>query len=70
MLTGLDQHNNATVRELTPQLISIFAQVLGPPEEQLDAETREKVKETVKYLVKENPGLVQGNEVLMAAMQG
>jgi importin-4 len=48
----------------------VFAEVLSPPEEQLDNETREKVKETVRYLAKEHPALVQGNEVLMNALHG
>jgi hypothetical protein len=47
-----------------------FAEVLSPPEEQLDDETREKVKETVRYLAKENPELVEGNDVLMAVVRG
>jgi hypothetical protein len=48
----------------------VFAKVLGPPEEQLDDETREKVKETVRYLAKEQPALVQGNEMLMGVLRG
>jgi importin-4 len=48
----------------------VFAQVLSPPEEQLDDETREKIIETVRYLAKERPGLVQGNEVLIKALHG
>ena len=58
------------MQELTPNLIPAFARVLGPPEAQLDAETREKVQETVKYLAKEHSGLMQGNEVLMGVLQG
>jgi importin-4 len=48
----------------------VFAEVLGPPEEQLDDETREKVKATVRYLAKEQLALVQGNEVLMGVLHG
>ncbi len=48
----------------------VFAKVLSPPEEQLDDETRQKIKETIRYLAKEQPGLVRGNEVLMEALRG
>lgn len=34
----------------TPQLLPILQQVLGPPEEQLDDETRSKVVQLVQYL--------------------
>ena len=47
----------------------VFAKVLGPPEEQLDDETREKVKATVRYLAKDQLALVQGNEVLMGVLR-
>jgi hypothetical protein len=48
----------------------VFAQVLSPPKEQLDDETRGTVLETVRYLVKESPNLVRGNEVLMSILSG
>jgi hypothetical protein len=63
-LSLLDQHGNETVRELTPKLIPVFAQVLAD-DKQLDDETRAKVVETVKYLAKQNPSLVQGSDVLV-----
>lgn len=66
-LINADQHGNDTVRELTPKLVAIFAQVLAD-EEQLEAETRAKVIETVKYLAKQNPAMVQNYEVLVKAV--
>jgi hypothetical protein len=48
----LDQANEPTVQQLTPQLMSVFEQVLGPPEEQLEEETRSQLVELVKYLQK------------------
>ncbi|KAI3324427.1 importin beta-4 [Xylariaceae sp. AK1471] len=44
--------NNATVQELTPRLLPIFQQVLGPPEDQLEDETRLVVQEMVRILTK------------------
>lgn len=69
-IVGLYQHGNETVQSLTQKLMPIFASILSPPEEQLDDETREKVKETVRYLAKQNPSLVEGSEVLSAVARG
>ncbi|XXG96241.1 hypothetical protein Hte_002522 [Hypoxylon texense] len=44
--------SNPTVQELTPKLLNVFQQVLGPPEEQLEPETREVVQEMVRILTK------------------
>ncbi|KAI5859252.1 ARM repeat-containing protein [Durotheca rogersii] len=44
--------SNPTVQELTPKLLGIFSQVLGPPDEQLEPETREVVLEMVRVLSK------------------
>lgn len=65
----LDQHNNPTILKLTPNLIPVFTKVLSPPLEQLDDETREKVKQTVDFLAKQHPELVRGNEALLAVLQ-
>ncbi|KAI0477917.1 importin beta-4 [Xylariaceae sp. FL0804] len=51
-LHTLYAHGNTTVQQLTPKLLPIFQQVLGPPEEQLEPETREKVREMVSALSK------------------
>lgn len=48
----LDVLSNPTVQELTPKLLNVFQQVLGPPEEQLEQETREVVREMVRVLTK------------------
>ncbi|KAI0835010.1 importin beta-4 subunit-like protein [Hypoxylon sp. FL0890] len=44
--------SNPTVQELTPKLLNVFQQVLGPPEEQLEPETRELVQEMVNLVTK------------------
>jgi len=46
----LDRNHDSTIQDLTPQLVPVFQKVLGPPEEQLDDETRAQVVELVKYL--------------------
>jgi HEAT repeat protein len=43
---------NATVQELTPRLLPVFEQVLSPPEDQLEEETRQLVLELVSILRK------------------
>lgn len=43
---------NLTVRDLTPRLLPVFQQVLGPPEDQLEDETRQLVIELVNILQK------------------
>jgi len=69
-IAGLYQHQNAAVISLTPQLIPIFAAVLGEPAEQLEDETRAKVIATVKFIAEKNPSIVQSNPALVAALQG
>ncbi|KAH9884364.1 importin beta-4 [Xylariomycetidae sp. FL2044] len=44
--------SNPTVQQLTPRLLSVFQQVLGPPEEQLEPETRVVVEELVRLLTR------------------
>ncbi|KAI1326767.1 importin beta-4 [Xylariaceae sp. FL0255] len=44
--------SNPTVQELTPRLVPVFQQVLGPPEDQLTDETRHVVQEMVQALSK------------------
>ncbi|KAH0565288.1 hypothetical protein GP486_001324 [Trichoglossum hirsutum] len=65
MLVKLYESSHQTVRRLTPQLIPVFAKVLGPPQEQLADETRGQLAELVKYIHKQEPSLVVGSEVLM-----
>ncbi|KAI0453020.1 importin beta-4 [Xylaria acuta] len=43
---------NPTVQELTPRLVPVFEQVLSPPEDQLEDETRQLVLELVGNLKK------------------
>ncbi len=64
-----DQNQNSTILQLTPQLIPIFAAVLGEPKEQLEDSVRAQVKETVKFIAEKDPGLVQSNEALMNVMR-
>lgn len=53
MVVQLYQANNPTIMQLTPSLIPVFEKVLGPPEEQLEDETRAQLLELVKYLQKQ-----------------
>jgi hypothetical protein len=69
-IVGLYQHQNATVQQLTGELLGVFAQVLAPPEEQLETETRQKVVELVRYLAKDHAAQMQGSEVLMGVLHG
>lgn len=48
----LDVAGNATVQGLTPRLLPVFEQVLSPPEDQLEDETRQLVLELVSILKK------------------
>lgn len=68
-IVALYQAGNETMQSLTPQLVPVLGQVLSPPKEQLDDETRAKVKETINHLARKQPALFQGNEALMAAMR-
>ena len=51
-LRKLYEVSNPTVQELTPKLLPVFQQVLSPPEEQLEPETRQLVEEMVRVLSK------------------
>lgn len=46
------------MQQVTPQLMSVFEKVLGPPEEQLEPETREILQQTVQMLYKAKPDLL------------
>ncbi|KAF2157297.1 ARM repeat-containing protein [Myriangium duriaei CBS 260.36] len=50
MIVALYQTNNAAMQGLTQQLLPILQQVLGPPQDQLDEDTRSKVMQLVQYI--------------------
>jgi importin-4 len=50
MIVALYQQQNNVIQGLTENLKPVFEKVLGPPEEQLTPETRQKVMELVQYL--------------------
>jgi hypothetical protein len=52
MIVKLYQKNDATIQQLTPQLMGVFEKVLGEPEDQLEDETRSQLVELVQYLRK------------------
>jgi hypothetical protein len=52
MIVKLYQANEPTVQQLTPTLMAVIEKVLGPPEDQLEEETRAQLLELVKYLQK------------------
>jgi hypothetical protein len=53
----LYEQGNPTVQQLTSNLIPVFEQVLSPPEEQVDDDTRNVIKQTVAVLAKAQPDL-------------
>ncbi|KND88685.1 putative importin subunit beta-4 [Tolypocladium ophioglossoides CBS 100239] len=61
----LYEQGNETVQQLTPQLVGIFEKVLGPPEEQLEQDTREVLHRTVQMLYKAKPDLLSNNPGLL-----
>lgn len=54
------------MQQLTPQLVSVFEKVMGPPEEQLEPETRELLKRTVQGLYKQQPNLFSNSAGLLS----
>ncbi|KAF2837586.1 ARM repeat-containing protein [Patellaria atrata CBS 101060] len=50
MIFKLYQSNDATIQQLTPQLMQVFQKVVESPEEQVDEETKTKIVELVQYL--------------------
>lgn len=50
LTTHTDQANNTVIQGLTAQIMPVLQKVLGPPEEQLSDETREKVMQLAQYL--------------------
>ncbi|KAI9826601.1 MAG: hypothetical protein M1832_006197 [Thelocarpon impressellum] len=68
MIVKLYQSNNATMRQQTARLIPMLGQVLSPPLEQLGDETRAAVVELVRYLHKQQPGMIEGDAVLRGVL--
>lgn len=58
--------SNPVVQQLTPQLIPVFEKVMGEPEDQLEPETRELLKQTVQGLYKQQPALFANNTTLLS----
>lgn len=52
MIVKLYQNNEPTIQQLTSTLMPVFEKVLGPPEDQLEDDTRAQLVELVKYLQK------------------
>ncbi|KAK8233961.1 karyopherin Kap123 [Phyllosticta capitalensis] len=50
MIITLYEHQEPTIQQLTPQLMQVFEKVLGPPQEQLDEETRSALVSLVQKL--------------------
>ncbi|KAF3761415.1 ARM repeat-containing protein [Cryphonectria parasitica EP155] len=64
-LYKLYEANEPTVQSLTPKLIGVFEEVLSPPEDQLEDETRQVVQRIVQSLFKAKPDLFQGHEQVL-----
>ncbi len=69
-LSCADQSGNQIMLQQTQTLLPVLAEVLSPPTEQLKDDTRKQVVELVRFLHKQQPGLVDGNDVLMGVVQG
>ncbi|KAL9631360.1 MAG: hypothetical protein Q9204_004262 [Flavoplaca sp. TL-2023a] len=69
-LVRLYSEGEPTILGLTPKMLPILEHVLGPPEEQLDDETREQVVQLVKFLHGKQAQLVKKYPGLMAAVNG
>ncbi|KAL8982681.1 MAG: hypothetical protein Q9205_002886 [Flavoplaca limonia] len=69
-LVRLYSEGEPTILGLTPKLLPVLEHVLGPPEEQLDDETREQVVQLVKFLHGKQAQLVKKYPGLMAAVNG
>ncbi|KAI5778145.1 armadillo-type protein [Geopyxis carbonaria] len=67
MLVKLYQSSNQAVFNITQQLVPVFSQVLSPPEDQLNANTRSQVIELVRFLAGKEPSLIQNYPNLVAA---
>ena len=65
----LDSSGEPIITELTPRLISIIAEVMGPPKDQLQDGTREQLLELVGFVYSKKPALIQEHPTLMAALQ-
>ncbi len=67
---NIDSAGEPTILGLTPQLLPILEKVLGPPENQLNDETREQVLEMVKFVHGKQPRMVGKYPGLVAAARG
>ncbi|KAL8768832.1 MAG: hypothetical protein Q9209_005013 [Squamulea sp. 1 TL-2023] len=67
-LVRLYSEGEPTTLGLTPKILPILEQVLGPPKEQLDDETREQVVQLVKFLYGKQAQMVKKYPGLMAAV--
>ncbi|KAL8704513.1 MAG: hypothetical protein Q9201_002322 [Fulgogasparrea decipioides] len=59
-----------TILGLTPQLLPILEQVLGPPEEQLNEKARQQVVEMVKFVHSKQPQMVRKYPGLVNIVRG
>ncbi|RDA86937.1 hypothetical protein CP532_1845 [Ophiocordyceps camponoti-leonardi (nom. inval.)] len=62
---SLYEGGNETVEQMTPRLIDIFEKVMGPPDEQLEPETREVLRTTVQMIYKAKPELLSAHPGLL-----
>lgn len=65
----IDSAHEPTIMRLTPQLVPILAHVMGPPEHQLQDETRHQLVQLVKFIYEKQASLIQPYRALIAAMQ-
>lgn len=60
-----DAQSNQTAQDLTPKLVDVFEKVMGPPEDQLEQETRGILQKTVQLLFQAKPDLFSNHTQLL-----
>ncbi|MCJ1403220.1 hypothetical protein MMC11_006443 [Xylographa trunciseda] len=65
MIVKLYSSGNNTILGLTPRVLPIVAHVMGPPDTQLTATTREQLIQLVKFVYQNQPALVQQYPILL-----
>lgn len=68
VLSFSDSKGEPTIVNLTPKVVPILAQVMGPPVDQLKEETREQLIQLIRFLHEKQPALVRAHESLRAVV--
>ena len=63
-----DSKGEPTIINLTPKIVPILAQVMGPPADQLKEEVREQLTQLIRFLHEKQPALIRAHESLQAVL--